>query len=334
MDFKKITKDIENGQYKPIYFLQGEEPFYIDLISNLIQKKVLNENEQEFNQTILYGRDTTVEDIVNVSKRFPMMAPYQVVIVKEAQHLIKTIEKLIDYVNGVASTTILVINYKNKKLDKRKALGKLLNYKGYIFDSDPIKDYRLPEWIVDQGKIIDLKVHPKAAILLAEFLGNDLSSIISTLDKLKVVLDDQKEISADVVHEHVGFSKEFNLFELQNAIAEKNVMKANLIIRHFGHNSKNYPMVLTISSLYVFFTKLMKYHFYVGKFSEGEIAKKIGVHTYFLKQYKVATRFYSKNKLARIFGYLREYDLKSKGVGNYSSSENELMKELIFKIMH
>ena len=263
-----------------------------------------------------------------------MMAPYQVVIVKEAQHLIKTIEKLIDYVNGVASTTILVINYKNKKLDKRKALGKLLNTKGYIFDSDPIKDYKLPEWIVDQGKIIDLKVHPKAAILLAEFLGNDLSSIISTLDKLKVVLDDQKEISADVVHEHVGFSKEFNLFELQNAIAEKNVMRANLIIRHFGHNSKNYPMVLTISSLYVFFTKLMKYHFYVGKFSEGEIAKKIGVHTYFLKQYKVATRFYSKNKLARIFGYLREYDLKSKGVGNYSSSENELMKELIFKIMH
>ena len=334
MDFNKIAKDIENGQYQPIYFIQGEEAFYIDQLSDLIQHSVLNENEQEFNQTVLYGRDTSIDNIIYVSKRFPMMAPYLVVIVKEAQHLIKTIDKLADYVNAYAPTTILVINYKNKKLDKRKALGKLLNSKGFIYDSEPIKDYKLPEWIIEQGKSKDLKVHPKAAILLAEFIGNDLSSIISTLDKLKVVLNDQKEISIDVVHENVGFSKEFNLFELQNAIAEKNVIKANLIIQHFGHNSKSYPMVLTISSLYVFFTKLMKYHFYAGKFSEGEIAKKIGVHVYFLKQYRNATQSYSKNKLARIFGYLREYDLKSKGVDDYSTSDNDLLKELIFKIMH
>jgi len=334
MDFNKLTKDIEKGQYKPIYFLQGEEAFYIDKLTDFLQEKVLDENEKEFNQTVLYGRDTSIEDVVNISKRFPMMAPYQVVIVKEAQHLNKTIDKLLDYVNSLAPTTILVINYKNKKLDKRKALGKLLNTNGFLFDSKSIKDYQLPEWIVDQGKSMGIKVHPKAAILLAEFKGNDLSSLISTLKKLKVVLNDKKEITIDIVHKNVGFSKEFNLFELQNALAEKNVLKANLIIQHFGHNLKSYPMVLTISSLYVFFTKLMKYHFYIGKYSEGEIAKKLGVHPYFLKQYKVAANYYSKNKLARIFGYLREYDLKSKGVDDYSTSENDLLKEMVFKILH
>ncbi len=334
MDLKKISKDIENGQYQPIYFLQGEEAFYIDQITDILQSSVLDDNEKEFNQSVLYGKDTSIDDIINASKRFPMMAPYQVVIVKEAQHLIKTIDKLIDYVNAVSPTTILVFNYKNKKLDKRKALGKLLNSKGFLIDADPIKDYKLPEWIVDHGKSMDLKIHPKAAILLAEFIGNDLSSLISTLKKLKVVLNDKKEISVDVVHKNVGFSKEFNLFELQSAIAEKNVLKSNLIIQHFGHNTKNYPMVLTINSLYVFFTKLMKYHFYVGKHNDKEIAQKIGVHPYFLKQYKVASSYYSKNKLARIFGYLRDYDLKSKGVDDYSSSDNDLLKELVFKILH
>ena len=263
-----------------------------------------------------------------------MMAPYQVVIVKEAQHLIKTIDKLLDYVAAFSPTTILVINYKNKKLDKRKALGKLLNSKGYLIDSETIKDYKLPEWIVSQGRAKGLNVHPKAAILLAEFIGNDLSSIISTLEKLEIVLKDNKEVNVDVVHNNVGFSKEFNLFELQNAIAEKNVFKANFIIQHFGQNSKNYPMFLTINSLYVFFTKLMKYHFYVGKFSDNEVSKKIGVHSFYLRQYKLAASYYSKNKLARIFGYLREYDLKSKGVDDYSTSENDLLKELVFKILH
>ena len=334
MVFNNLIKDIENGQYLPIYFLQGEEPFFMDQISNLIQENVLDESEKDFNQTILYGPDTSMDEVLNVSKRYPMMAPYQVVVVKEAQHLIRTIEQLAQYVEHIVPTTILVFSYKNKKLDKRKSLGKILSKKGFLIDCTPIKDYHLNDWIINLGKEKKIKIQPKAAIMLSEFIGNNLSGISAAISKLEVLVDKDRLINVDLVQKNIGFSKDYNGFELQNALAEKNILKANKIIYHFSQNKKNHPLPLTISSLYVFFTKLMKFHFFKGELNDDEMSKKLSIHTFFLKQYNLASNNYSKNKLAKIFGYLREYDLKSKGLGNVSVTDEQLLREMIFKILH
>ncbi|MBG15195.1 MAG: DNA polymerase III subunit delta [Crocinitomicaceae bacterium] len=334
MVLNNVLTDIKNGQFLPVYFLHGEEPFYMDKISSLIEETILDESQKDFNQTILYGPDTSIEEIVNIAKRYPMMAPYQVVIVKEAQHLSRNIEKLLSYVEHLVPTTVLVLCYKNKTLDKRKALGKYLAKQKWLFDCLSLKDYQLNDWVVNYAKAKGLGVEPKAAILLAEFIGNDLSGISSAVSKLEVLVGEKKIITADLVHKNIGFSKDYNIFELQNALSEKNVFKANKIIYHFSKNKKKYPFAVTISSLYTFFTKLMKFHFYEGKLSDQELAKKVGVHSFFLKQYKVAARNYTKNKLARIFSYLRDYDMKSKGLNNVSASDEELLKEMIFKILH
>ena len=334
MVLNNVLTDIKNGQFLPVYFLHGEEPFYMDKISLLIEETILDESQKDFNQTILYGPDTSIEEIVNIAKRYPMMAPYQVVIVKEAQHLSRNIEKLLSYVEHLVPTTVLVLCYKNKTLDKRKALGKYLAKQKWLFDCLSLKDYQLNDWVVNYAKAKGLGVEPKAAILLAEFIGNDLSGISSAVSKLEVLVGEKKIITADLVHKNIGFSKDYNIFELQNALSEKNVFKANKIIYHFSKNKKKYPFAVTISSLYTFFTKLMKFHFYVGKLSDQELAKKVGVHSFFLKQYKVAARNYTKNKLERIFSYLRDYDMKSKGLNNVSASDEELLKEMIFKILH
>lgn len=334
MVLNNILTDIKNGQYLPLYFLHGDEPFYIDKISSAIEKSVLEDSQKDFNQTILYGPDTSIDDIISIAKRYPMMAPYQVVIVKQAQHLSRTIEKLLGYVEHLVPTTVLVLCYKNKTLDKRKALGKYLSKKNFLLNCSSLKDYQLNDWLLAQVKEMGLTIEPKAAILLTEFIGNDLSGLSSAILKLHLLVDKSNKITSDLVHKNIGFSKDFNIFELQNALAEKNVLKANKIIYHFSKNKKKYPFAVTISSLYNFFTKLMKFHFYVGRLSDQELAKKVGVHTFFLKQYHVAAGNYTKNKLARIFSYLREYDLKSKGLNNVSTSDEELLKEMIFKILH
>ena len=261
MGYSEILSELKQKKYRPIYFLQGEEPYYMDKITDFISNNVLKEGERDFNQTILYGKDVTVQDIVNTSKRYPMMAPYQVVIVKEAQHLIRTIDQLSTYAENPTTTTILVFNYKYKKLDGRKALGKQLKKLGYLETFDKIRDYKLPDWIVDYCRDESLQISPKGAMMLSEFLGNDLNKISNTIEKLKVVLDGDTTIDASVIERNVGISKEFNLFELHGALADKDILKANLICNHFGENPKNYPLVVTLSSLYGYFTKLMKYHF-------------------------------------------------------------------------
>lgn len=334
MEYNKILEDLKAGNYKPVYFLQGEEGYFIDQITDYIENNVLDESERDFNQSVLYGKDVSMQDIIGTAKRFPMMAPYQVVIVKEAQHLIRTIDQIEPYLNNPSPTTILVFNYKYKKLDGRKPLGKLLKKKGMLFTSDKIKDYKLPDWIVGYCKNQGLSIKPKASHLLSEFLGTDLSKVANTIEKLKVILSGETVIDEDVIQKNVGISKEFNLFELSNALAEKNVYKSNLIINHFAQNPKNYPLPVTLSALYNYYTKLMKFHFYAPNISEKELAAIIGVHPFFLKDYKVAARNYTKNKLARIFGYLRDYDLQSKGVNNVNANHGELLKELVFKILH
>lgn len=334
MTYEEVFKELKQKIYKPIYFLQGEESYFIDKISDYISHNVLDESERDFNQTVVYGRDTSIQDIVNMAKRYPMMSEYQVVIVKEAQDLSRSIESLSSYLEQIMPSTILVFNYKYKKLDGRKALGKELKKKGYLFTSDKVKDYKLPDWIISYCTSEHLSINPRTAHILSEYLGNDLNKIANTLEKLKVVMDGDTEVTEELIQKNVGISKEYNTFELNNALGVKDVYKANLIANHFGQNPKNYPLVVTLGVVYGYFTKLIKYHQYQGQVDDRALAQKMGVHPFILKEYQKAARNYSMNKIARIFGYLRQYDLASKGVDNASTSDGELLKELVYKILH
>ncbi len=311
----------------------GDEAFYIDEITNLIATSVLQEHEKDFNQTVLYGKDTSVNEIVSVAKRFPMMSEHQVVIVKEAQH-IRKIEDLDSYVKQPLNSTILVINYKFKKLDKRKAVAKLIDKTGILFLSDKLRDYQVPNWINAKIKETGLSIQPKNSLLLAEFLGTNLSKINNEINKLKLILPKGSEISAEVIEKNIGISKDYNVFELQSALAKKDILKANRISIYFAQNPKENPLVVTISSLFNYFSKILQLHFSKNKMNDNVLAGELKVHPFFVKEYKVAAQHYSPKKLVKIVSYLREYDLKSKGVNNVSTPDGELLKELLFKIMH
>lgn len=332
-DINDIVSNIKKKQLKPIYFLMGEEPYYIDKISDYIENTVLDESEKGFNQSVLYGRDVSVEDIIGAAKRFPMMSEYQVIIVKEAQDLSRNIEKLASYAENPQNSTILVINYKYKKIDKRKKLYKAILKSGLIFESKKKYENEVADWIrrVLGGK--NYQVEPKAAQMLVEFLGTDLSKISNELDKLTTVLDSGTIITPDHVEENIGISKDFNNFELRKAIGDKDILKANRIINYFAENPKNNPLVMTISLLNSFFTQLLIYHGLKVK-SRDHVAKTLGIRPFFVTDYVTAAKHYPMRKVAQIIALLRDADVKSKGVGSNNQANGDLLKELLFKIMH
>jgi len=332
-DVSKIVADIKQGNIKPIYFLMGEESYYIDKISEFIEKSILTEEEKGFNQMVLYGRDVSIEEIVSNAKRFPMMAECQVIIVKEAQELSRTIENLVPYVENPQPTTVLVMCYKYKTLDKRKKLAKMVGKTGVLFESKKLYENQVADWIrrVLSGK--KYQIEPKAAQMLVEFLGNDLSRINNELEKLKVVVGDDKLITPKLIEENIGISKDFNNFELRKAVGEKQIVKANQIINYFAQNPKSNPLVMTISLLNSFFTQLLQYHGLKDK-SKGSVAKALRVNPYFVSDYLSAGRNYPMRKVSQIIGLLRDADLKSKGVGASNLSQGDILKELLFKIMH
>ncbi len=330
---KEIVSNIKNGQIKPIYFLMGEEPYYIDALSSYIEKNVLLEEERGFNQMVLYGRDVSIDDIVSNAKRYPMMADRQVVLVKEAQDLSRTIEKLESYAANPQLTTVLVICYKYKKLDKRKKLYKLIEKNGVLFESKKLYDNQVPDWIrrVLAGK--NYKITQKAALMLVEFLGTDLGKINNELEKLQLVLPKGTEITPTDIERNIGISKDYNNFELRKAIGERDVLKANRIVNYFAHNPKDNPMVVTISLLHNFFSQLLQYHALSDK-SQFSVAKALKVNPYFVKEYQVAGKNYPMKKVSQVVALLREADVKSKGVGASNLPQGDLLKELLFKIMH
>ena len=334
MEYNQINAEIEQGIFKPVYFLHGENTYQIDKIANKLLISVLEEHERDFNQTIFYGKDASVESILDSAKRYPLMASYQLIVVREAQHLSRTIEYFSPYFEKPVPTTILVFCFKGKKLDKRKAVSKILSKEKYLFDADPVRDYQLPDWVLKCAQNLELKMDQKSAVLLAEYAGNDLSGIEQSLEKLKILKPKDNFINVELIQKHIGFSKDFNLFELTDSLASFNIKKASFIAQHFGRNNKTHPVVVVIGHLYGFFTKLMKYHFYARDLSPNQIAAKIGVHPFFIKQYQQASTYYSKGKLARILSELRYYDLASKGVYSNTISDEELLKELVFKVMH
>lgn len=331
-EIKNIVSDIKNGVIKPIYFLMGDEPYYIDKISDYIEQHILDESEKGFNQQVLYGRDASIEDVVGAAKRFPMMAERQVIIVKEAQDLSRTIEKLVSYAQNPQPTTVLVINYKYKKLDKRKKLHKAIAKSGLIYESKKLYENQVSDWIrrVLGGK--KYQVEPKAAQMLVEFLGTDLSKISNELDKLMLILPKETIINDKHIEDNIGISKDFNNFELRKAVGERDVLKANRIINYFAENPKNNPLVMTISLLNSFFTQLLLFHGLQDK-SKNAVARALGVSPYFVDEYFLAAKNYPMRKVAMVIAALRDSDVKSKGVGA-SQSQKDILKELLFKILH
>jgi DNA polymerase-3 subunit delta len=327
----KIINDIKAGNIKPIYFLMGEEPYYIDKLSEYIEDNILTEDEKAFNQTVLYGRDATIEDIASTAKRYPMMAERQVVIVKEAQDLVKTIENLENYVSNPMESTVLVICYKYKTLDKRKKLVKMLDKVGVVFESKKLYDNQVGQWItrILQGK--GYTIEPKANAMLVEFLGNDLSKISNELDKLQIILPKGSMIIANHVEENIGFSKDFNNFELLNALGSKNQLKAYQIVQYFSDNEKANPMVVTTSTVFGFYVKLLKYHGLKDK-NPKNVASVLGVNPYFLKDYDLALKNYPMKKVSQIVTTMRSIDVKSKGVGANALPSHDLFKEMLVGI--
>ncbi|MGE0636611.1 MAG: DNA polymerase III subunit delta [Bacteroidia bacterium] len=339
--FEQIIKDLKNGIYKPVYFLMGEEPFYIDVIANYIAEHVLDEGQKEFNQSVLYGSDVDVQTIISEAKRFPMMGDYQVVIVKEAQN-IKNLEPkkqddanpLLAYVEKPQKSTLLVICYKYKKLDKRKALAKTIDKTGVLFESEKLKDYKVAEWIADYVKRKGYTIDARNANLLAEYLGNDLGKIVNETGKVFISLPKGAALTSDIIERNIGISKDYNIFELQKVFGERDVLKTTRIVNYFAQNQKEHPLPLIMATLYGYFTKLIKYHFLKATVPAGQLAAEMGVNPYFLKDYETAARNYNERKVRQIIGWLREMDVKSKGVDNPSTEHGDLLKEFFFKAMH
>ena len=330
---RQIIDDIRNLNTKPIYFLMGEEAYYIDKISDYIEKNLLREEERGFNQVVFYGRDVTIEDIISQAKRYPMMAERQVVIVKEAQDLSRNIEKLLPYAENPQPTTVLVICYKYKSIDKRKKLSKVIGEKGVLFESKKLYENQVGEWIVTNLRDHGYGIEPKATQMLVEFLGTDLSKIDNELEKLSLILEKGTKINARHIEQNIGISKDYNNFELRKAIGEKQFVRANQIINYFAENPRTNPLVVTISLLNNFFTQLLLYH---GLKDKGRInvAKMLKINPYFVSEYQKAASNYPMRKVAQVISYLRDADMKSKGVGATNLAHGDILKQLLFKIMH
>ncbi len=335
-----IIKDLKNRKYKPIYLLHGDEPYFIDQISDYIEHHLLSDAEKGFNQTVLYGKDTDVMTVLGASKRYPMMADYQVVLVKEAQEMKwgsesddkKSVNPLLNYLESPLPSTILVFCYKYGKFDKRKKTYKAIEKSGLVFESSTLYDSKIPAWVESYLTDKGYKINQQASLMLAEYLGNDLSKIANELDKLMLNVAPGQEITLKHIQDNIGISKEYNVFELQAALAKKDAFKVNQIINYFEANPKANPIVLVLGNLNNYFTKVLVYH-YVKDKSPQNLARELGVSPYFVKDYEQAARSYNYGKTMQIIGYLREYDLKSKGVES-NTDHGGLMKELMFKILH
>lgn len=332
MDHKLLLKEIRNKKFEKIYFLHGEEPYFIDVLTKAIQDNALEESERDFNQSILYGKDAEVLSLISELKSYPMMAERRLVILKEAQYF-KAIEQLESYLENPANSTIFVICYKYKTFDARKKTLKNALKNGVVFKSEKVKEYQLAEWIQQYIKTTGYELTSKACMLLIESLGNDLGRIVKELEKLAVLIEKGTIINENHIEENIGISKDYNVFELTNAVANKDNLKALKIVDYFDHNPKAADLVFVISNLFKFFSQIMRIHFLPNKSREA-VARALGVHPFVAGELTNAKNKYDPRKIAANIALIHEYDLKSKGVGNTSTTQGELMREMVYQLIH
>ena len=338
MSHREIIREVKARKFQPIYLLHGEEPFFIDEITKAIKDYAVDESSKDFNETILYGRDVELSDVLAAARRFPMMSERQLVLIKEAQDLKcwrrkDELAQLEAYAEKPVGSTVLVLAFMNKKIDGRLKAVKSLSNSGVLFHSEKVRDYKLPSWIQLYSRDEGLDVEPKAVQILADYLGNDLRKVCNELTKLKLVMKGEAKVTSEDIEKHIGISKEYNIFELQKALGTKNLEKASRIVNHFEANPKKTPMAMIAPILLSYFNRIFVYHC-LKDISQNAAAKAMSCSPYAVKEYASAARLYSPVKVARIFGYLRDADRKSKGQGNATTTDGMLLRELVFKILH
>jgi DNA polymerase III subunit delta len=333
-----VLKDLKAKKFAPIYFLEGDEPYFIDLITDYIEKNAIAEHEKGFNQLVLYGKDSPLNVILSNARKFPMMAERQVVIVKEAQSIPdlgkeEAQKLLLSYINNPLPSTILVFAHKHKKLDGRGTLKKELDKKSIFVNSEKVKDWLLVGWVDSYFKNLGHQIEPKAAQLLADSIGNNLEVITNEVGKMLINFTEPTKFTTEHISKYIGINKEYNNFELSKAIGYKNAVKANQIIHYFIQNPKAHPVIPIFTLLYNYFSKIAILH-RVGPMPENQLAAVLGVNPYAVKEYLEATKNYKLGKVIDVFGYIKEADLRFKGVDSGSMEEGEILRELVYKILH
>lgn len=332
MNFEDIISGIKNRNFSPVYFLTGEQSYYIDRISDMLENDVLDDAEKDFNLIVRYGHDVDVDDILHLSRQFPMLSTYQVVIIKEAQN-VKKLEELDKYLDNPTPSTILVLCYKYNKLDGRTSFAKKIKTKAVYYETPKIYDNQIPDWIVKYSERKGYTIKHHTALLLGSYIGTDLQKIANQIEKLFIALPNRNTIDESDIERHIGISKDFNVFELQEAIGSKNFYKAQMIAMYFAENEKAGPIPMIVSILYSFFSKVMRYHFIADK-SSANMSRALGISTKYVKDYSTAANNYPARKISTVFAILEDYDLKSKGVNNVSTTQGELVKELVINILN
>lgn len=332
MDVKPILKEIQDKNFKPVYFLHGEEPYFIDVISNAIIENALEEHERDFNQTILYGKDTEILSLLSELKSYPMMSERRLVVLKEAQDF-RAIDELEKYTEDPTSTTIFVVCYKYKTFDARKKTLKNVTKTGKVIKSEKIREYQLAEWLQRYVKSIGYDITSKASMLLVEFIGNDLSRMVKELEKLTILIEKGTTINEVHIEENIGISKDYNVFEFSNAITSRDVAKAFRIVQYFEYNPKATDITVVIGNLFRVFSQIMRVHFMPNK-AQDVVAQALGVHPFVAGEIIKQRQLFDPKKVAANIATLHEYDLKAKGVGNSSASQADLMRELTYRLIY
>ena len=342
-----ILKNIKNKELLPIYFFHGEEPFFMDVAVKSFENDVLEENEKDFGQTVVYGKDTNLEEIISLARQFPMFGELNLIIIKEAQDLVFSVTKkqeeagkenpgvkaLLNYIQNPTPTTVLVFAHKYKKIDSRQSLAKSLSKNKMLFLSEKMKDWDVPKWIDNEIRNLGIKAKPNIPTLLSEYLGTDLSRISNELNKLKIILKEGEVLDEKIIETNIGISKDFNVFELIKALGKKDEANAFKIAHFIGKTPKQNPFVMMIGNLYNFFSNLVIYHTMNGQ-NPQTIASTMGINPYFIKDFAEAARYYNLKHCTRIISILREIDLKNKGLGAINMDESELLKEMVYKILN
>ncbi len=337
MDFEALLSEIKQQNFKAVYFLHGDEAYFIDTLAKHIENATLPEEQKAFNQTIFYGKDTDVQQVVDTARRLPMMAEHQLILLREAQEM-RGLQELAGYVSKPVPSTILVISHKHKKLNGNSSLAKALKgnkEQAVLFEAKKLYDNKVPGWVSNYLKAQKLEISPDAAALVGEYLGSDLSKVANELDKLALNLKGQQKITAQEVEAHIGISKDYNVFELQKALGQRDIAKSSRIIQFFASNPKKNPLQAVVASLYNYFSKLLVLHD-LKSLPDKDLASKLRVNPYFLREYRVAGKQFNRLQVEKALLLLAEYDLKSKGVGYDGSGKSggELLKEMIWRILN